>query len=328
MEMNQAFSQFLDSIRPTDAQRAAYRAGHSFLKQCLVADDRHQRDVLAIFLQGSHRRATAIRPRTNERPVVDIVVVTALSPKKYAPHVAIQHLESRVCAQWRPIVHARGRSLVLAWPQVLLHLVITSAPPQAEPLCGDFTSDALDEVASPRPAEASAWQMDPLLIPNREVSRWESTHPMAQLAWSRQKNSSCNGYYLDVVKAIKWWQTSYATPLKALKSYPLEALVGDCCPDGVRSVGEGVTFTLEAIRDKYTWHGRIGQVPWIGNPGIAGQNVLARVPADEFAVFMQAVTAAARTARQALDEDDAEQALRLWRALFGPKFTGNTDFDA
>ncbi len=39
--------------------------------------------------------------------------------------------------------------------------------------------------------------------------------------------------------------------LKHPKSYPLEHFVGECCPDGITSVAEGIVGTLECIAECY-----------------------------------------------------------------------------
>ena len=58
------------------------------------------------------------------------------------------------------------------------------------------------------------------------------------------------GHYVNVVKAGKWWRKRNADG-RYPKGYPLEHLIGANCPDGVGSVAEGLTRTLEAIRDNY-----------------------------------------------------------------------------
>ena len=105
--------------------------------------------------------------------------------------------------------------------------------------------EAFDRIA--KSARLEEWQREPLLIPSRDLGRWERTHPLEQIRWTQQKNDNTGGHYINVVRALKWWRKENPDG-KYPKGYPLEHLVGDTCPDGIGSVAEGVTRALEAIR--------------------------------------------------------------------------------
>ncbi len=77
-------------------------------------------------------------------------------------------------------------------------------------------------------------------IMNREAEKWDKTHPLEQIRWTAEKNRNCNTHYVNVVKALKWWRKTQYPDMKHPKSYPLEHFIGDCCPDGITSVAEGV----------------------------------------------------------------------------------------
>ena len=49
------------------------------------------------------------------------------------------------------------------------------------------------------------------------------------------------------MKAIKWCVEKHTEP-KHPKGFPLERLIGECCPDGIESVAEGMMKTLEKTR--------------------------------------------------------------------------------
>jgi hypothetical protein len=105
------------------------------------------------------------------------------------------------------------------------------------------------------------WQLSPLRIPDRDADEWDDTHPLEQIKWTWAKNAACNGHYVNVVKAFKWYRRiNYTTP-KYPKGYPVEHLIGQCCPDGITSVAEGVTLTLEAITANYRSYARAEQAP-------------------------------------------------------------------
>jgi hypothetical protein len=92
-----------------------------------------------------------------------------------------------------------------------------------------------------------------LWIPNRDAKCWDETNPLEQIKWTWGKNARCDTHYINVVKALKWWQRVNHEDDRP-KGYPLEHLVGQCCPDGIKSVAEGVTRSLEAIVAIYAGH--------------------------------------------------------------------------
>ncbi len=82
----------------------------------------------------------------------------------------------------------------------------------------------------------------PLLIPDREAKKWIETNPLAQIQWTQRKNALCNSHYINVVKSLKWWQINNfhdGNLPKYPKGYPLEHIIGFCCPDDISSVAKG-----------------------------------------------------------------------------------------
>ena len=98
------------------------------------------------------------------------------------------------------------------------------------------------------------------------------------------------------------------------KGYPLEHLIGDCCPDGIASVAEGVVRTFESIVE-------LGpNKPFLSDRGIPSNNVMERVSQGDYSAFYECVVEAADLARAAFDSEDAYSASEKWRELFGEEF--------
>jgi hypothetical protein len=319
MSINPYFDDFLSNIRPDDDQRTACKDEHTLLRQRLLADPTLKDIVITTLLQGSYRRATLVRPLGDELPDVDVVVVTTLSRRDLTPQQAIDRfkpfLRSHYSGQWG----SQGRSLGIGSNDVGLDLVVTTADSveMREKIRKD--ADSVD-VEDTRPSLTDWEKEDPLWVPDREAGLWQQAHPRAQIAWTQAKNKRANGHYVNVVKALKWWKLQHRSLPKHPKSYPLEHIVGDCCPDGITSVAQGVTLTLEAMASRFGVHARSGLVPALSNRGIPEQNVLARVPPEHFRVFVDCVQGAAREARQAFVCADLTEAVGRWRALFGNEF--------
>jgi hypothetical protein len=334
MELPTYFSDFLADIRLTENQRSDAITGHRTLRDRLAKWEDFSPLIVSTFLQGSYRRATAVRPYEERRADVDVIVVTRLSHDEFSPKeivpIFIPFLDEHYEDKWE----LQGRSFGIKLSYVDLDMVVTAAPSEGQIgiyESADVTDDeTLDEAAiltETTIKKAAEWQDTPLLIPDRELDRWDETDPLEQIRWTQQKNARCEGHYVNVVKAVKWWRRVNCPEPKYPKGYPVEHIIGVCCPDGIASVAEGVTTTLEAITANYAGHVAINSTPFLADHGVPAHNVLARVSGEDFATFHLQCSAAAKTARAALDSDGRKNSADLWRILFGSKFPPAPDDD-
>ncbi|RMG26461.1 MAG: nucleotidyltransferase [Armatimonadetes bacterium] len=346
MILKSDFERFLRDIRPTQAMRADLKTGHRTLRERLNADENLKPILVSDFLQGSYRRATAVRPKGDTRSDVDIIVVTRLDEDEYTPSEALDLFEPFLQKYYKGKWRRQGRSFGIELSYVELDLVITSAPSEQE--IGILQSDAVtsdDDIVEARDwrlhrswlaprnrfrddarllldeaGNEREWRAQPLRIPDREAGRWVDSHPLEQIRWTRDKNSRCNGHFVNVVKCIKWWRMENYDEPKHPKGFPLERLVGEHCPDGIESVAEGVVRTMEAIVEAYAMIVRLGGKPPLPDYGVPSNDVFRRITAADFGAFYQQVKEGAELARKALDSDDRTESANLWRELFGPKF--------
>lgn len=342
MECKTDFDAFLTDIRPTKSQKEDMKTGHKTLRDRLADDKELSKIIVSDFLQGSYRRFTAVRPKGEKRSDVDIIVVTKLHEGEFTPQKAMDvfrpFLEKHYKGKW----DLQGRSIGIELSYVDLDLVITAAPSEAEMgilKSAAVRSDAdLDEAPDWRlndlwqdpesllhrtdardilkAAEAKAeWKANPLRIPDRDAKAWDDTNPLEQIRWTAAKNKSTDRHFVNVVKAIKWWRLEQLPTLKYPKGFPLERMVGDCCPDGITSVAEGVVKTLESMVSKY----RNGK-PTLPDYGVPHHDVVARLSTADFSAFYEGVKTAAATARRAYDAVTRTDACNAWREMFGDKF--------
>lgn len=346
MELPQYFDDFLSGIRPTQADKEDYQTGHKTLTKRLKEDGALGDIIVSTFLQGSIRRATAVRTLNGTKADVDVVVVTKLSKDEYTPQQAMDvfkpFLNKWYAGKWK----FNSRSMKIELSYVEMDLVVTSAPSEAEKgilesdsvITDSTLEESLDWFLSSRwvdptkripgrqypglleALKAASWQSEPLYIPDRDVKIWDATHPLAQIQWTWQKNKNTNGHYVNVVKALKWWRKVNYPDVKYPKGYPLEHMIGDNCPDNVQSVAEGITLSLERIVTNYKWYVDFGVVPTLKDRGVPEHNVLQRLSFADFKAFFEAACEAAKIARQALDEKDLVKSVEGWRKLFGNKF--------
>lgn len=353
MILKSDFETFLSEIRPTENQQKDLQTGHQTLRDRLNSDETLKSIRISDFLQGSYRRSTAIRPNAGKRSDVDIIVVTKLHEDEFTPGAAMDvfkpFLEKYYKGKWRP----QGRSFGIELSYVELDLVITSCPSLSE--LGVFKTEAVmsdDSIELARDwrlneswvalaerfyrADAGIklaksmqepeWKTEPLRIPDREADLWEPTHPLEQIRWTRDMNSRCNGHFVNVVKAIKWWRLEKFDEPKHPKGFPLERLIGECCPnDGISSVAEGITRTLETIVTKYAATVSVRGKPKLPDYGVETHDVFKRITASDFAAFYEQVVGGASLARRALDSQDRTESGKLWIELLGSKFPNPPD---
>ncbi|HDH7838896.1 hypothetical protein RZO85_28455 [Raoultella ornithinolytica] len=351
MELQPQFNKFLEDIRPTETQKGDWKSGARTLRERLKNFDPLKDIVISTFLQGSIRRSTAIRPRGDKRPDVDIVVVTNLDHIRMSPTEAmdlfIPFLNKYYPGKWVP----QGRSFGITLSYVELDLVITAIPESGaeknnlEQLYKSesvLTVNSLEEQidwrlnkswvpatgglyetnrAQVEDAPASEWKAHPLVLPDREKNEWGLTHPLAQIKWTAEKNRVCNGHYINLVRAVKWWRQHNSENLpKYPKGYPLEHLIGNALDDGTTSMGKGLVQLMDTFLSRWSAIYNQKAKPRLPDHGVEEHDVMARLSAEDFCSFYECIAGAAEIARDALASQDPKESAELWRKLFGSRF--------
>lgn len=344
-ELPSYFREFLKAIRLSSNQVTELKSGHETLRKRLNEDDDLSPIIVSTFLQGSYRRSTIIKPKSGERSDVDIIVVTTLARDDYIPQEALELFVPFCEEYYRDKYEINGRSIGIEMSRVDLDIVVTSAPSEEQKALLASKSvrsmNELEEVEDWRlnqfwlppeereqswaeswmfkAAREEEWKTEPLWIPDRDADEWQQTDPLEQIRWTRDKNKRTNTHFINVVKALKWWRRANFTSPKRPKGYPLEHLIGNCCPDGIDSVALGVVRTLENIRDNFADDAANEKTPELPDRGV-DQDVMKRIPGDEFAAFHGQVSEAAELARDAYETADPGESAQKWHELFGSEF--------
>lgn len=288
MELASDFKALVSSIEPGDTYVANAKAAHETVRDQLRTDDEFKDAHKDTFLSGSYARHTAI----NDINDVDVICVADIDETITAPEVVLAWTES-ILGKYYKKTQRQGRSVgVQADKGVWLDIV---------------------------PATTMNGADGPLWIPDREAREWVSTHPKGQISAATDKNKATSGYYVQVVKLMKFWRDRLPTDSCKLKSYILESLVHGSI--GVPSShAVAVVNVLEGIQGSYGVYCGLNFVPTISDPGYSSVNVAKHLEVAEFEDFMAEVKTTAVTARKALDNRDEAESRKLWRQVFGPKF--------
>ena len=347
MELRPQFNEFLQDIRPSERNKEEWKRGSNTLRTRLLADPDLGPLITTTFLQGSVRRSTAVRPTGGKRSDVDVVIVTTIDHNIETPAVAMKRFEPFLDRFYQGKWARQDRSFGIEMSYVDLDLVVTALPTEPDArasLQKLYRSQAVqtDESIEERndwvlnkswdpsrangglvvlAEDASNRRDDPLMLPDRTISDWGPTHPLAQIQWAAEKNRRCNGHYVNVVRSIKWWRHEHASDLpKYPKGYPLEHMIGHVLPDDITCVAEGVVKAFEGIRDTYQFEAMNGIVPTLPDHGVPSHDVLKRLSAEDFAAFYTEASKAAELARRAYDEPDKDASGSLWQELLGKCF--------
>ncbi|HEX7331826.1 MAG TPA: hypothetical protein VF290_10010 [Pyrinomonadaceae bacterium] len=288
MELAADFKALVCSIEPSDKHVAAAKAAHEKVREQLRTDKESKEAHKDTFLSGSYARSTAI----NDINDVDVICLLDINYAITPPEVLLGWLEG-ILARYYSKTRRQGRSVrVDADNNVSIDIV---------------------------PSAAISVDDGPLRIPDREAREWVPTHPKGQIAAATEKNKTTNGYYVQVVKLMKFWRDQLPTEQCRLKSYILETLVHGSI-GYPSSHATAVVNVLEGIERLYGNYRNTNTVPLISDPGYSTVNVAKRLTPSDFSAFMSEVRPAAATARMALSTTDAEASRMLWRQVFGSTF--------
>ena len=191
----------------------------------LLEDEKLSAIIVSTFLQGSFRRATAVRPKGDKRADVDLVVVTKLKREEYTPQEAMDLFVPFLNKYYEGKWEFQGRSIGIGLSYVDLDLVITSAPSEAETVA--LKSASVTSIDTPEEVEdwrlvpsyvtlserglpgigarielsrkEAEWKLSPLHIPDRDADEWDETHPLMQIKWTWEKNKACNKHYVNKI---------------------------------------------------------------------------------------------------------------------------------
>ena len=348
MELRPQFDAFLRDIRPSERNKEEWKRGSNTLRARLLADPVLSPMITTTFLQGSVRRSTAVRPTGGKRSDVDVVIVTTIDHNVETPATAMKRFEPFLNRHYEGKWVQQDRSFGIELSYVDLDLVVTSLPVEPDAraaLSALYRSQAVETDESIEEARdwvvskswdparhfettnilaedtASEWREEPLMLPDRPIREWGPTHPLAQIQWAADKNRRCNGHFVNVVRAIKWWRHEHADELPNYpKGYPLEHMIGYVLPDGITCVAEGVVKAFEGIRDTFKSYAAAGIVPNLADHGVPSHNVLKRLSDVDFVAFYTEASKAADLARRAFDEADKDKSGTLWQELLGSCF--------
>lgn len=293
MEMSSYFKGLLTNIEPDPNNVKLAKKSHEEVRDFLTNDDEISKANPDTFLSGSYARETAI----NDIKDVDIILIIDLDRNITEPEVALSWIQASLHKNYSE-VKRQGRSVNVI----------------------NEKGFSLDIV----PATPVSNRSGPLWIPDREAKTWVSTHPKAQIEFSSERNKNIDGYYVRLIKIIKYWRDRLADESAKPNSYIIESLISKCLTSKPLSYANFFNDIFSYIHFNYQSYLNLGSVPNISDPGYPIVNVAKRWEFDEFSAFMNEVKNSYFVAKEALEVNEEKESIRLWRKLFGVKFSSSS----
>jgi hypothetical protein len=170
------------------------------------------------------------------------------------------------------------------------------------------------------PSIAESGIEKPLLVPDRDLSKWVNSDPLGYGKFLSKLNKDHQNKIVPLIKMLKHWR-DIQMKRRRPKSYWLECIVskhanlGNLNFEGA-SWGESFLSLLSSIYNDFYSKWKIGtDVPVIKDP-MLGNDVVKTWTRTEFETFMRRIEESKQFAEKALAENDEEKAIKLWQELF------------
>ena len=300
MTPNARFTEFISDITPSQTTVTNCQSAHQGVRKALLNDGQFKNKVKRVFLGGSYRRSTAIRPRTKqgstERPDVDLYVVVDGSPWDSDPAEFIDELYAAL---------NRARK----------DLGITSIKRNRCSIALSMNKADLDiSILLERQS------VDLYRIGNRNTGEWYKTDPEEHTNWSAKQNGRCSGRFNPMTRMVKWARRQNKTVSRHPKSFALEAFIAPYIDEDETHYGQLFHDWCQSFLDAYDVNRRLRFCPILEDPAVPGGDILAGVTDEEFCAYYDKIEQHCAAAAKALAEDDQDRATDYWRRIFGERF--------
>ncbi len=300
MTPNARFTEFIKDITPSETTISNCSSAHTSVRKALLKDNEIKNKVERVFLGGSYKRSTAIRPATKngstECPDVDLYVVVKGTPLFSDPAELMNDLFAAL---------NRART----------DLGITSIKRNRCSIALSMNKADLDvSILLER-------QSDNLYrIGNRSTGEWYKTNPEEHTDWSAAQNSRCSGRFNPMARMVKWARRQNKTVSRHPKSFALETFIAPHISESETHYGQLFHDWSQSFLDAYASNRLIEMCPFLEDPAVPGGNILSGVTDEEFSAYYDKIKKHRDDAAKALAEDDQDKATDYWRRIFGVRF--------
>jgi len=296
LSVNDAFRKFKSRLELNDKEQANASARHNEVRDYLATKFEVERS----FLTGSYARHTKTKPLKD----IDIFFVLKKSGKDYrskAPSVVLADFYDALVEKYgKSAVRKQGRSVNVDFG------VVVDADDNT-----DYRVMSIDAV----PAYAAGADYE---IPDSDKGEWIKTNPETHAAKATAAHQAYSSEWKGLVRMIKYWNNNarHGSEKPVKPSFLIEVMALQCLHgdwQGRFDYEVQALFATLADRILDQWPDPAGLGPAISDGMNSQQKQRARS-------LLQAATRDVSIAIDHARQGRNGEALKAWRALFGPKF--------
>ncbi|MCS5721492.1 nucleotidyltransferase [Herbiconiux sp. CPCC 203407] len=301
--LKQQFKDALSSIEPSDDKTNAPEA-HRLVRETLEADTQLTAYGVDPVLIGSYKRSVSIKR------VKDVDVFVRL------PEVPNDVTSKDILDRFFTVLHAefgsdddghrrtkrQDRSLQVSFPEYDLYVDAVPARPH--------------------------WDGETWEIPQKGAEdKWVRTNPGKLTSLSSEMNAAHDGYYVPTVKLLRQTRRSILGSGKKPGGFFIEVAAYQAFASGLVMGNDHAEYYVSALEevskvlDSYVSYG-IG----VNDPTLPGHTISIRATDDELDAAKASFADAAKTAREALNNEDEGKAALAFKKLLGKNGDDETVF--
>jgi Second Messenger Oligonucleotide or Dinucleotide Synthetase domain/Adenylyl/Guanylyl and SMODS C-terminal sensor domain len=153
---------------------------------------------------------------------------------------------------------------------------------------------------------------------------YEDTNPAGFTAWMREKDGLANGHLRRTIRLVKYlrdYKQTFSAP-----SVILTTLLGGRVQswDADRLYPDFPTAFVELLTDLDAWLSLYSSMPLLEDPSCPGTFFNHRWTEERYVNFAKWIKYYAAKAKAALEEQDKDTSIALWREIFGDAFDKST----
>lgn len=271
----------------------------SAIENFLTKDEVFSEHVAEVVPQGSFAHGTIIKPVGNKEFDADILV-------------PLDEVDGwAACDYVQKLYEAFGRSATYKTMRSRKKRCVTID------YAGDFHIDVVPFVT----------RYGETYVANRITDQFELAAPDEFTGWLEGKSRITNGNLVKIVRLLKYLRdhkTRYTVPsitLTAALAQSVSESTKLTNPDAYKNVANTLRTLADELSSQIATHPL--DPPYIADPG-TGQNLADRWESDNYQTFRTRFTSYAEKIGEACDETDYDEAVKIWRDLFGPDFGAAT----
>jgi len=168
----------------------------------------------------------------------------------------------------------------------------------------------------------------PLLIPDRDVTRWFDTNPKAHIEWTQRLNAKTRwsatdkGRFVPLAKMARWWKRERLRSHRHPKGHLIELIAGYHHDPAARDWADVFIAWVEHTLAALAPYRSSGTLPTFADPGLPGQTIKTGMEPQDFIRFYDelARTLPIATRGRSLAASDLTASAKCWQLIFGAAF--------